>query len=87
MQSRKRHSSSGWTYHATAFVPGGTVIAQLSTDHSTDDGVDNDSHFAYKRTNLATVIDGTGLEGTVVAVTAAVNNSIDYLNVHLGVNT
>jgi hypothetical protein len=79
------HKATGWTYHASAFVPGTGALTSLSTDHGTNNDVANDEHFAYKRASLATAVDGSASEGLVIKVTTAVNNSIDYMNSHIGV--
>lgn len=78
------HSSTGWTYDAAAFVPGGTVIAQLSDDHSTNQRIINNLDFAWKKTNLSYAIDGTGSEGFVIKVVTSVANAIEHLNAHAG---
>jgi hypothetical protein len=79
------HSHTGWIYHTTAFVPGGTVVCRLITDHSTDDQLINGEHFAYKRSNLTTFVNGIGLEGFVIKVSSSANNAIEYVNAHIGV--
>lgn len=78
------HSSAGWTYHATAFVPGGTVICQLSADYSTDDKLVSAEAFAYKRTGLATSVTGSGSEGIVVDIITTANNAIEYATIIVG---
>jgi len=80
------HNTSGWAYHATAFVPGGTVIASLATDHSTDDDLASGNYGAWKRDNLNTFVDGSDGEGFVVRVDTAVNNSVHHINLHVGAN-
>jgi len=79
------HHSTGWTYNAAAFIPGGTKICQMSTDHSTDDQLVSSEHFAYKRAGLSTSIAGSGIEGVIVLVTSSANNAIEYANIHIGV--
>jgi hypothetical protein len=83
------HSSTGWTYHATAFSPGGTVLAQLSTDHT--DGtptvhqrIINNLDFAWKKTGIDTAIDGAGSEGFVIEFVTGQASSIEHLNAHVG---
>jgi hypothetical protein len=78
------HTATGWTYHATAFVPGGTKICQLSTDHSSDDQLFSSEHFAYKRSGLSTSISGSGMEGVVAEIITTSNNAIEYVNIHIG---
>lgn len=79
------HSSTGWTYSAAAFVPGGTKICQLSTDHSAEDQLVVSEHFAYKRAGLSTNVSGSGSEGVVVLAKSSANNAIEYANIHIGV--
>jgi hypothetical protein len=53
------HHDTGWTYAATGFTPGGTVIANMNTDHGTEEDLTNGDSFAYKRANLSTSVTGT----------------------------
>jgi len=78
------HSDTGWTYNAAAFVPGGTVICQLSTDHTTDDQLVNGEPFAYKRAGLTTAIGGNDSEGVVAKFVTTANNAVEFCNIHLG---
>jgi len=78
------HSSTGWTYNATTFIPGGTKIVQMITDHSTDDQLISNEHFAYKRSGLTTSISGSGSEGVIAKIVTTANNAIEYVDVHIG---
>ncbi|MBT6051109.1 hypothetical protein HN682_05280 [Candidatus Peregrinibacteria bacterium] len=82
----KLHSSSGWTYHASAFVPGGTTICDLATDYGTNNDIANGDDGSYKRAALSQAVLGSSSQGIIVEVTTAVNNSIDAANFHVGVN-
>ena len=77
------HDGTGWTYHATAFVPGGTVLADMNVDYSTESNLINNEYFAYKRTGLNTLVDGTASEGILIRVTTSANNAVDYMDAHL----
>jgi len=79
------HSSTGWTYSAAAFVPGGTKICQLSTDHSSDDQLFTSEHFAYKRSGLSTSISGSTMEGVIAKIITTSNNAIEFADIHIGV--
>jgi len=79
------HSSSGWTYHASAFAVGGTLIAKLSTIHSTEHELIANKLGAFKRTSLSNTINGSASEGLVLQITTGTNNSIETLDSHLGV--
>ena len=81
-----KHTTTGWTYSAAAFIPGNGAICSSLTDlTSTYDNYINNSNVAYKRANLNTLIAGGGNEGIVVRITTANNNSIAYGTVHVGV--
>ena len=47
------HDNVGWTYHATAFVPGGSsVICNMNTDYNTETDLSANQQFSYKRTGM-----------------------------------
>ncbi len=81
------HSAAGWTYSAAAFVPGGTVLAKMSTTHSTESDIDNNVPFAFKIERLSQVVHGgaSGQEGVVVRITTGQNNSVQSMDIHVGV--
>jgi hypothetical protein len=81
------HQATGWTYHATAFVPGSSTICDMATDYSGDTSLVSDEYFAYKRASLSTVVDGSGSEGVLVRMTQTTNNAIKYATIQLGVLT
>ena len=81
------HSSAGWTYSAAAFVPGGTVLANMNTDHSTEQNLVNGEPFAYKRTDLNTDISGDNGEGTVIEITTGANKAVQAMDIHIGAHT
>jgi len=82
------HYNSTWTYAATGFDPivAGNTIASLVTDHSTDDQLKSGEHFAWKRDNLNTVVNGSGSEGIIIRVESSANNAVEYCNIHLAVS-
>ena len=82
-----QHSSTGWTYSAAAFVPGGTSLGDMNTDHSTEQNVANGEPFAWKRVDLNTDINGDNGEGLVLEITTAANRAIESMDVHIGVHT
>jgi hypothetical protein len=77
------HTSSGWTYAATGFEPGNSVLASWSGSYVTEVNLANGIPFAWKRTDLNQFIDGDGSEGVVIKVTTGANNSIQFMDVHL----
>jgi hypothetical protein len=80
------HNSTGWTYHVDAFVAGNTPIADMNADYSTEQDIDGGEPFAYKRTNLAVSVAGSGAEGVLVRVTTSANGAITFQDTHIGVD-
>ena len=81
-----KHASTGWAYSAAAFVPGGTVLAQMSTDHSTESNLANLTEFAYKRDNInAQDVAGDNGEGIVVAIITGANKAVEQMDIHVGI--
>ncbi len=81
------HSSAGWTFAASGFVPGGTVLANMNTDYSTEDELVNGESFAYKRVNLNTDITGDNSQGLVLEITTSANKAVEIMDIHFGVHT
>lgn len=79
------HSATGWTYHATAFVPGNGVVVSSATDYATDDNTANSQSFAYKRAGLSKAVDGAASEGVVVKITTSAVNTIEHGTAHVGI--
>jgi hypothetical protein len=77
------HRATGWVYSAAAFVPGDGAIVSMATDYSTDAKIITDEGYSYKRTGLARQVAGSGLEGVLVRLTTATNNSIAALDCHI----
>ena len=86
------HNSADWTYAASGFVPGPTAgdtseLANMNTDHSTEQNLANDEFFAYKRTNLNTDVAGSSGEGLILEVTTGANRAVEDMDIHFGVHT
>lgn len=79
------HKTSGWTYHATVFVPGASPICSLQTDHNTEYALASGIPFAYKRVDLRTFIRGAAQEGFIIEITPSQPNSIKIMDMHIGV--
>ncbi len=77
------HNSSGWTYDATAFVPGGIVIADMNVDYGAEQNLVNGEFISYKRNNLSEQIDGMSPEGLLIDITTGANAAIDYMDIHI----
>lgn len=81
----KHHESTGWTYHATAFVPGAEDIANMNTTYTTEVDLNSGDSFSYKLAGISHTIDGNDSEGIVIGVVVGANNSVQYLDAHVGV--
>lgn len=81
-----KQGSSGWTYSAAAFVPGGTVLLNMNTVHGTEQNLSNGQEFAFKRAGLSTFINGNDSEGLVVEITTGAANAVEYMSLHIGVD-
>ena len=79
------HKETGWTYSAAAFVPGPAASWVLSTDYVTERSLIAGQSFAYKRSALATAVNGAGNEGIIIKVLTTTNAALAYLNGHVGV--
>ena len=79
------HSDAGWTYSAAAFVPGGTVLASMATTHSTESDIDNNVPFAFKFAQLSQVVHGAAQDGVLIRITTGQNNSVQDMDIHIGV--
>ena len=78
------HKPTGWTYHATAFVPGDGAIAQWTTDMSPDDSLINGEPFAWKHVDLFDFIQGqVGHEGYLIRITTTQPNTVQALDAHV----
>lgn len=80
-----KHSDTGWTYAASGFSPGGTVLAQMSTVHSTERNAVSGDYFAFKRTDLNQDVDGADSEGVLVKIVTGANNTVQNMDAHVGV--
>jgi len=81
------HSSAGWTYAGTGFVPGGTQLANMNTDHSTEQDLSNGEPFAWKRADLNTDVDGNNGEGVVFRVDTTAAKAVESMSGVIWVHT
>ena len=79
------HNDTGWTYAASGFVAGNTPVLDMNSEHSTEQDLDTGAPFAYKRSSLSLSVLGSAQEGSVIRVTTGTNNSVSYMDVHLGI--
>jgi len=81
-----KHSDEGWTYAATGFQAGGTVLADMSTIYGTESNLVNDEPFNFKvdRDYLTVPILGSQDEGIILRLVAGQNNTFQILNAHVG---
>jgi len=70
------HKNTGWTYNAgsTATPP---YLVSMADDHSTESQLVNGEEFAWKRTDLDTLVTGCSSEGALFLVTTTANNAVE----------
>lgn len=79
-----KHDPNGWTYNASAFVPGGNIIASLITDIPTKNDIANATPFAWKRSGLSELVNGAiANEGVIYRITTTQNSSVATMDLHL----
>ena len=81
------HSTAGWTYSSTSFVPGGTTLANMNTDHNTEVDLKNGEPINYKRVDLNQDVNGNNGEGLIVEITTGQNKAVESMDIHIGVHT
>jgi hypothetical protein len=85
-----KHSATGWTYNATAFVAGGTVLFDMASTYSTESSLISGERFHFHRKGLTTVINGAAVatltapnEGVVARITTGQNGSVDTCDIRI----
>ena len=74
------HKVTGWTYNATAFVPGSTALYKLTTDVSAADNlIGADKKVFWKRADMSNLISGDGSEGFIIRVTPDAVNDVGLI--------
>lgn len=77
------HKAEGWTYAASGFVPGDSAICEKAVDQAIDGDIALGQDAAYKRSGLATFVEGSGVEGVLIRITTGANNSIRSLDMRV----
>jgi hypothetical protein len=80
-----RHGSDGWTYSATAFVPGNGDICRMTTDHGAGSQLASGINFAYKRADLDSYVQASGPNGVIIEIITSQNNTVQSSSIHVGV--
>lgn len=85
-----KHSATGWTYSAAAFVAGGTVLLDMNVDYNTEKNLINGKRFHYHRKGLTTIINGAAAatltapnEGVVVRITTSASNAVESMDMRI----
>jgi len=80
------HESDAFVYSAAAFVPNASGdLVSMATDYGTNNDVASGEQVEYKRTGLSHALAGAASEGLIIRVTTVVNNSINDMSFHIGV--
>lgn len=62
----RHHSATGWTYNNGAAPTPPAAITDMNTDHVVEIQLVDGENGAWKRDNLNTDIEGSGIEGTII---------------------
>ena len=74
------HKDTGWTYNAGAEPTPPTPVASMAGDYVTEIQVKNGEPGAWKRTNLSESVEGSGSEGTIIAIVTTANKAFEEGN-------
>lgn len=80
-----KHCADDWNYSTAAFVPTPTILTDLQTVHGTEHSTINGHPFAFKRIPIGVAVEGSASEGVVVAIITGQNNTVQAMDVHIGV--
>ena len=80
-----KHCSSDWNYSAAAFESTPTEIVDLQTVHNTEYSTINGHPFAFKRIPIGVTVAGAGSEGVVIRIVTGQNNTVQSMDLHIGV--
>ena len=80
------HKAEGWIYHPTAFIPGSEALFRMTAIHGKESDIDSDEPFAFKVAGQSQFVNGGDSEGTIIRITTGANDSIYYMNLHIGVD-
>ena len=78
-----KHDPTVWTYAATGFVAGNGVLVSMAADMAPNNVITAGGNFKYKRANLEEYIEGSGMEGFLIAIDTTNNNSVRFATVAL----
>lgn len=76
----RHHKTTGWTYNAAAPPTPPASMADMNTDHVVEIQVRNNEYGAWKRTNIATAVNGSGPEGVIIEMLTTANAAFDFIN-------
>ncbi len=79
------HKEAGWTYDASAFVPGNGALYQMSSVITVEKNLAAGEPGNCKRTDLDEYVNGHGSEGVLIRITTGANGALDNLDAHIGV--
>ncbi len=79
------HTPVGWTYSAAAFLAGvAPAVVDVAALWSTESDLINGEHFAFRKFDLSTQVQGSEAEGFLVRVTTTTNNAVETMNITVG---
>ena len=77
------HTTTGWAFAATGFIPGNGNICNRLTDQMIDSNLVSGEEGSYKRVNLNQFINGSGKEGIIIKIETGSTNTIRSMDMHV----
>lgn len=79
-----KHDDQNWTFAASGFLPGGTILVDMGVDYAPENDLTNATPFSFQRIDLNTLIKVVSdQEGLIIRVTTGSNNSIVEMDIHI----
>lgn len=80
-----KQDANNWTYTAVGFIPGGTELLNMNTIHNAESNTANGHPIIFKMSELSIPINGNNSEGLIVEITTGANNTVQVMDIHIGV--
>ena len=77
------HKATGWTYNAGSTPSPPAPVVDMNTDHNTEIQYATGENFAWKRSNLTSIVLGGDGEGTIIQWDTSSGKSVDIAHVLL----
>jgi len=77
-----KHSATGWTYSAAAFVAGSTPVHSLVGDYATDNDLVLGERFSWER-DVDIIVNGLNKEGYLYRIITTANKAVEFMDLNV----